>query len=354
MSASTSPSGRGNDLLPRMGDLRQLARQIFANRDQGPLHRFGLDVHDVANLELLPAIRRARDYHLYAFDNTRYLDLYRGESFNLLGYSLSGFQLGIKNRISQSLWQGLPHPLHKQVKRTLERCFPNHCALICPDRYRVIGVLELLGIKPERALLPLKEDLVGGEAARDLSYWFPFTGSPGPVSIAVIPSLGPYVLLVDTRIYSHHLKSFGTHEHEVFSILDWIGHQVPVFALTGLVTALSTMEGLGAFAGMGAAVAPGSTVTLGASKHPRTRSLQTHLGVWRESAWQAIALGHWKRTGPYLHHDFKPAAYGIIFRKALETGILLHPRSSGVNTLPGVMSPGEQAKLEEILAFAPD
>jgi hypothetical protein len=347
---------KASELLPRMADLRQAARQIFSKSDQGPLFRFGLDVHDVANLERLPSIRRARDFHLYAFDGKRYLDLYRGEAFNLLGHSVRGFQLSIKNRLSQALWQGLPHPLYKQVKRTLERCFPAHTALICPDRHRILGLLELLGIKVERPLLPLASDLGSDVPPHELTYWFPFTASPAPISVAVIPSLGiqgPYVLLVESRIYAHHLKSFGTHEHEVFSILDYIGHQVPVYALAGLVTALSALEGLGAFAGMGTNPAPGSSVTLGAINHPRTRGLQEQLGIWREPVWQTIDTGHWKRTGPYLRHPFKPADYAQVFASALQAGILLHPRSSGINCLPGVLSPGEKAALEKLFAWSP-
>ena len=344
------------DLLPKMEEFREVTRLMFSNRDQGPLHRLGIDVHDVTNLENLPQIRRARDYHLYDFKGQRYLDIFRGEGFNLLGYSVTGFQLAIKNRISQALWQGLPHPVYKQVKHNLERCFPGHTALICPDRYRILSLLELLGIKTERPLLPLQSDLTDALPRQALTWWFPFTGSPAPVSIALIPSLGiqgPYVLLVDSEIFAHHLGSFGTHEHEVFSILDYIGHAVPAYALSSMLNALSTLEGLGAFAGTGALAESGNKLSLGASGHPRTKHLQEHLGIWRESDWQQYALGKWQRFGPWLHHSWSALEYQQVFAQALKSGILLNPRAQGINTLPGFMSAGEKANLESVLAFQP-
>lgn len=355
--SDSNKKGRsGHDLLPTMGELREVARQIFSNREQGPLFRLGLDVQDVANLESLPQVRRARDYHLHDFKGRRWLDLFRGEGANLLGYSLNGFQLGIKNRISQALWQGMPHPLYKQVKRTLERCFPAHTALICPDRYRIQSLLELLDIKHDRPLVPLARDLTDPAPRHGLTWWFPFTGAPGPVAVALVPSLGiqgPYVLLVENGIYAHHLTSFGTHEHAVFSILDYIGHAVPVYALAGMVAGLSALEGLGAFAGVGSSPAGGNKLTLGAMNHPRTSKLQQHLGLWRESDWQDCRIGAWRRSGPWLHHDFEPADYRKVFAHALEKGIILNPRSSGINCLPGVMSAGEKANLEAALAFDP-
>jgi hypothetical protein len=354
--SENSKKVRGRDLLPSMGELREAARQVFNNRGQGPLHRLGMDVSDVANLEKLPQIRRARDYHLLDFKGRRYLDLFRGEGANLLGYSVNGFQLAIKNRLSQALWQGMPHPLYKQVKKTLERCFPGHTTLICPDHYRIQILLELLGIKQDRPLLPLATDLTGVFPRHALTWWFPFTGAPAPVAVALIPSLGiqgPYVLLVDNELYAHHLTSFGTHEHEVFSILDYIGHAVPVYALAGMISGLSALEGLGAFAGTGAVAAGGNKLTLGAMGHPRTAQLQQHLGLWRESAWQSCTIGAWKRVGPWLHHGFSPAEYAQVFAGALERGIVLNPRASGINCLPGLMSKGEQAILEETLAFDP-
>jgi hypothetical protein len=149
------------------------------------------------------------------------------------------------------------------------------------------------------------------------------------------------------------LQSFGSHEHEVFSILDYIGHAVPVYALAGMITALSALEGLGAFAGTGALPGGGNKLSLGAMNHPRTRQLQQHLGTWREAVWQGWSIGAWKRIGPWLYHEFGPGEYQKVFLKAMEAGILLNPRSSGINCLPGIMSQGEQAILERLLAFDP-
>lgn len=344
------------DLLPDLTQLRDFARHLFSERNQGPLHHLGLEVADITNIEKLPSIRRARDFHLYSFTGKRYLDLYRGEGFNLLGYSIPGFHLGIKNRIAQALWQGMPHPLHKQLSKVLEQVFPQHHAVICPDRYRVSSVLELLNMQLDRPLMPTRDDLTGENTDRALSYWFPFTGSPSPVTLALLPSLGvqgPYVLLVSNDIFAHHLSSFGNHEHEVFSVLRFISNQVPVYALTALMTALSTLEGLGAFAGLTITAVGPDKINLGALNHPRTKGLNQQLGIWRESSWQKIAISPWKRSGPYIYHSFSATDYCQVFSFALSLGIVLNPRSDGVNCLPGVMSDGEKKQLEAVLAYQP-
>lgn len=343
------------DLLPDMGQLREFARHLFASRDQGPLYQLGLEVEDIPNIQALPKVRRARDYRVHDFSGKRYLDLYRGEGFSLLGYSLPGFQLAIKNRVSQALWQGLPHPLLGQLQKRLAQFFPDHHAVVCPDRYRVNSVLELLDVEPDRPLMPFQSDVTGLPPGRRLGYWLPFSGKPGPLSIALIPSLGvqgPYVLLVESKLFQHHLTSFGKHEGEVFHVLDFVSHQVPVFALSALMSSLSALEGLGAFAGLAALPASGDKLALGALKHPRTKDLNQQLGVWRESQWQQVSLGRWSRHGPYLVHDFSPAAYCRVFQAALRAGVVLNPRSKGVNCLPGIMSPGERKALESILALA--
>jgi len=75
--------------------------------------------------------------------------------------------------------------------------------------------------------------------------------------------------------------------------------------------------------------------------------------VWRESSWTELKISPpWQRIGPYLVHDMLPSEYSKVFREALEKGVLLNPRSAGINTIPGIMTEGEKKLLEDILGKA--
>jgi hypothetical protein len=58
----------------------------------------------------------------------------------------------------------------------------------------------------------------------------------------------------------------------------------------------------------------------------------------------------WKRRGIYLTQDMDGAAYDALFRRFLEGGFLLPPGQEAA-ILPGEMSPGEEAKLAELLTM---
>ena len=313
-----------------------------------PLDRLGLASADLANFQILPLIRRARDFHAYCFSGKRYLDLYRADGFSLLGYSLPSFSLGIKNRVSQALWQGYPHPLHKQVLHALGQCFPNHQAILCLDRFQLQCVLELLGIPGNRPLFPQAADLTGTLDKSTPDFWFPWTGPPKPISLALIPTLGeqgPFVLLLS--------KTLSTTMTPQLPTIQTLGNQVPVFAVAALITGLSVLQGLGAFLSFGAEQKTLTKPELGSASHPRTKGLIQQLGAWQETSWQSLKTAGWKRRGPYLLHDFSPREYTQIFSYGLEKGIILNPRSAGVNFLPGTMSDGEQKLLESVLDFQP-
>jgi hypothetical protein len=66
---------------------------------------------------------------------------------------------------------------------------------------------------------------------------------------------------------------------------------------------------------------------------------------------KALSGGRWFRRGIYLSLGEPPAAgvYERLFRRFLEEGFLLPPEPSSPLILPGILSPGEEAKLAALL-----
>jgi hypothetical protein len=63
--------------------------------------------------------------------------------------------------------------------------------------------------------------------------------------------------------------------------------------------------------------------------------------------------GLWKRRGAYLSLSsmLDDEAYTALFRRFLDAGFLLPPGPSEPLILPGIMSPGEEAKLAGLLSL---
>ena len=300
------------------------------------LKQIGLNPFDLANAALLPKIRRGRDFHCYDFSNKRYLDLYRADGASLLGYSVPGFQLAIKNRVSQALWQGLPHPIFKQVTRAITEALPNHVPLICPDRDALRSVLELFGCSVDRPLLPTQTDCQPSSNQTTFSWWLPFGPPPSNISVAVLPRpafSGPQIVLISLDLFQKQLETQGS---DLQSTLDFISFQTPVYAIQALLSGISALKSLGAF------------------NQAARKDTTQQLGKWVETNWRTIALGKWRRAGPYLLHDYSASQYTQIFQNAYERGIILNPRSNGINFLPGIISSGEQKNLESCLSFQPN
>jgi hypothetical protein len=66
----------------------------------------------------------------------------------------------------------------------------------------------------------------------------------------------------------------------------------------------------------------------------------------------ALDTGPWERRGIYLslRDSPAPAAWEDIFRRFLTGGFLIPPDPEAPLILPGALSPGEEAKLAELLA----
>lgn len=320
------------------------ARTLLGNKHQGPLQNLGMAVSDLENFAALPLIRRSRDFHLYSQSGKRYLDLYRGDGTQILGHSVAGLGQMVKQRLDQGGFHGLPHQSHFQLPKMLARVFPGHRSVICPDRYRIRTVLELLGVDAGRPMIPHRTDLTGASRKGSYSFWLPFSAGPADIALALLPAMslqGPYVLLVENHHFDRVIQAAGKEARDLETFLRVMGQQAAPWSLVPVIKGLAVLENLGAFAGQGLSLA-------GAGGLPGRH--KEGLGLWRESAWLRYRhSSRWQRTGPYLVHDLDSLEYSAFFRLALARGVVMNPRSDGLNILPGTCSEGERQLLCALL-----
>src|SRR5690606_3022142 len=74
----------------------------------------------------LPPIRRARDFRLYSFSGTRFLDLWQNQGRAYWGHTPRGLRNTLKNRISPALFSPLPHPMYRKVLKFVDAVFPGY------------------------------------------------------------------------------------------------------------------------------------------------------------------------------------------------------------------------------------
>jgi hypothetical protein len=69
--------------------------------------------------------------------------------------------------------------------------------------------------------------------------------------------------------------------------------------------------------------------------------------------WKALSGGPWIRRGIYLslREPPSPEAYEALFRHFLDAGFLLPPGPCSPLILPGLLSPGEEAKLAALIRW---
>jgi hypothetical protein len=309
----------------------------------GRIARSGFDLENRLHL---PLVRRARAYTLHGEDGKKYLDLYRSDGHGLLGYSIPGMGQAVKGRIDQHLWTGLPHHGTTQLLRELERCFPRHEPFVLANWYGVEFLFKALNLGTCPDFLPRASEVwedstqeLSGPRAAHFKVWLPFTLVHGDVIFAILPGLGyggPFVVLVDRSFLGRE----GLNDEDL-ARLRAMQSMVNPFLVTA---ALHTLPLLGNYEAFG--VEEGK-LDLGGRRHEEL------LGWWRESWWSTVNLHRWKRLGPYLFHPWNPEDYHLVFRFALRQGVVLNPRCDGVSIIPGLMSPGEQRRLEDVLAFEP-
>jgi hypothetical protein len=297
---------------------------------------------DFSLFRLLPPVLRARDFRLYTGggggggnrkggrSGNRLVDLWQEGGAAILGHTPPGFLRELKNTAGRGLFAPLPHPLEKRLFGALSRLFPRRSFRVYASGTSLPDLMAAAGLSRSAAAAdPAVPQSPGGDAAGPaiLSLWRPFLdpssplavpeGGP-PILVPVLPGSGwkgdrpsgPLILAVD--------PAFGE------------AHPLPPSDIVPPVTLAVLTRGICRLAAAGP--------ERGKCPFPKIRA--------------ALAGGPWERRGIYLslREPPGPAAWEGVFRRFLAGGFLVPPCPARPLILPGVLSPGEEAKLAALLA----
>ena len=261
-------------------------------------------------LRLMPPVLRARDFRLYtdggssAGGRRRLVDLWQNGGAAILGHTPPSLLRELKNTASRGLYAPFPHFLQGRYEKALSRLFPGR-----NFRFYATPVPEL-------------ETLVANGSA---ALWRPFIDPASPLSVGENPA--PILIPV------------------VPGIQLWRG---------GLPVGLCPL-----------AIAPGAATTLPPSDFLpplllacAVRGIYDLIAAAPQRAQvayprieRALKNSHWQRHGLYLSLRQTPSGeeWAALFRRFLDSGFLLPPVPTQPAILPGVLSPGEEAVLAELL-----
>jgi hypothetical protein len=253
-------------------------------------------------LRLLPPIRRARLWRLYAEDGRRFLDLWMDGGRSILGAKGTGIGTAAKAAIDTGLTRPFPSVLQARLERSLKKRYTSFVTLrLFRNEDRALAAAETL-LPPGSTLQVLRPF---AEHDRD-------AGEPAGIAMPRLPcpaALAPAVLLFREEALARRVE----------------GDILPSLALACAHRALSEFE--------------------------------RFEKDYAESLWKRVdrRLGpFFERSGPYLYP--RPAAfpgpegYGRLFAAALGAGILLSPDPEEPSIIPGDFDDGELARLEKALA----
>ncbi|MDR2629434.1 MAG: hypothetical protein LBC60_00770 [Spirochaetaceae bacterium] len=282
-------------------------------------------------LRQMPMIRRARDFRLYTIRGRRLVDLWQLGGAALLGHNPPKVLRDFKNTAERGLFAPFPHPMEGRFFKALARLFPGGDFRVYADEFSLRRALDrsggdagTLGTAPDGcpwtdpAFSPDPTALPAGARSSALALWRPFlkTGEEGlafspdiPVQRPVLPLPwpgSPQVLILEKD------RSPG------FPPSDPVSPAILAAAIRGIYDLLAAPE-------------------RGSPRFPKIE--------------KALKKGSWRRRGIYLTLPEAPdaASYAELFRDFLDRGFLLPPSPAQPLILPGILSPGEEAALAELL-----
>jgi len=263
-------------------------------------------------LRLLPPIRRARLWRLYAEDGRRFLDLWMDGGRSLLGAKGQGLGTSIKAAVDMGLLRPLPSVWEGRATRAVKLAFPGYAgALAFRNEERAVRELDSVLGRPAIILDSASREMGPEEA--DVLVLRPF-GESLPRRPAALPRFAlpllpcPSALGCAFILFRDEAEAMG-------------GELVPPAALACAAGALREL----------AAFAKGYGEQL-----------------WRRADRRLGPL--FERKGPYLYPRCAEADYGVFFRRALEAGLLISPRFDLPSILPADFDDGELAALSKASA----
>jgi hypothetical protein len=264
--------------------------------------------NEFALLRLAPAVLRAKDFRLYTQGGRRLVDLWQNGGAAVLGHTPPALLRELKNTASRGLYAPFPHFLEARFIKALSRLFT--------------GRTFRLYASPPSALESLVKD-------KTAALWRPFLNPGAPLNT---PDKPPVLIPV------------------LPGIQGWCSGLPQGLCVLALDPAFETETA-------GAPLPPGdflSPVLLATA----ARGIYDLIAAAPERgkcSWPRIAKAlkdsSWQRRGIYLSLR-EPAtleSWAALFLRFLDTGFLLPPIPDHPLMLPGVLSPGEEAKLASLL-----
>jgi len=263
--------------------------------------------NELSLLKLVPDVLRAREFRLYTKAG-RLVDLWQNNGAAVLGHTPPSLLKTLKNTASRGLYAPFPHFLEARYHMALSRIFP--------DRH-----FSLYSAPP-----PGLEKLVANGSA---ALWRPFSDSASPLRVPEsLPILIPVIPGIQTWRDSLPLGlCVLAIRNERSPGDDTLGDFLPPVLLAAAARGIYDL--------ISAAPARANPM------YPRIA--------------KALKNGEsqkfWQRGGIYLTPRQEPSQteWAALFRRFLENGFLLPPHPSQPLILPGVLSPGEEAKLAFLL-----
>jgi hypothetical protein len=253
--------------------------------------------------ESLPAIRRARDYHLYAQNGKRYLDMYLGGGRALLGHKPSGLQRILKSETQKGLLAEFPTHHERRLEKALLRLAGEGF------RLRIYSCLE-------RALAAAGRLLKRSLTEKDIAE--PFFG-----------------FVPDTPVY---LRPLADADYSRFSLL------LPVLPFPGGFAPQPLLFRNAPPPPEGDAVSPLLLAGL-------IRVVELQTGDKSPDIWKEWRLPGWKRFGCYcFREEGGQKNYRRVFERFLAEGLLISPVPERPTLLPRLFSQGEQRLIERLSA----
>ncbi|GHV94923.1 hypothetical protein AGMMS50293_12430 [Spirochaetia bacterium] len=266
-------------------------------------------------LRLVPGVLRARDFRLYTQGGRRLIDLWQNGGAAILGHTPPSLLRELKNTASRGLYAPLPHFLEQRFIKALSHLFPGRS-------FRLYN----------SAPAALDSLIQAGTAA----LWRPFLDPAA--SLAALPDTPALVPVLP-------------------GIQGWRGGLPQGLCVLALSPAFESENSLppGEFLPpVLLAVATRGIYDLITAAPERAKPAYPRIA-------RALKESPWQRRGIYLTLHTAPAetdapaeseAWPAFFRRFLEAGFLLPPIPSHPLILPGVLSPGEEAKLAMALQRA--
>jgi hypothetical protein len=299
----------------------------------------------------LPVVLRARGFRLYIQGGGRLVDLWQAGGRAVLGHNPAGVLRDLKNYAARGLFAPLPHPQERRLAGALSRLLPGRAFRFYTDRLSLRSALDAAGFPwepfPDPAFphthggtLPSAGDSTAAPGVPAL--WRPFLGEDPPESrpvlIPVLPwPLAPWVLAPETALEDRFLPS----------------DPLPPALLAA--AARSVYDLIAAGPRGGRSVYPKINRVLygtpGRDSPWCCRGIYLYCPALQSRA--APPQAQTERSLPELSSPPIPlTGWESLHRRFLDGGFLIPPSPREPLILPGLLSPGEEAKLAALLRSA--